>query len=88
MTLTRKPIGYTEDMLGCRGVALLTVLAIVATGCAVAGNASVPDQESVVVGGQAGNRAPAFAVTTLDGREVTLTSLRGKPLLLHFFATW
>ena len=75
-------------MLGCRGVALLAVLTIVVAGCAAAGSATVQEQESVVVGAQAGNRAPDFSVTTLDGREVTLTSLRGKPFLVHFFATW
>ncbi len=70
------------------GVALLTVLTIVAVGCGVADGASVQEQVSVVVGGHAGNRAADFAVTTLDGRDLTLTSLRGKPFLLHFFATW
>lgn len=81
-------MGYTGDMLGCRGVALVTLLTILAAGCSVTDSASVQEQESVVVGGQAGNRAPDFTVTTLDGREVTLTSLRGKPFLVHFFATW
>jgi peroxiredoxin len=32
--------------------------------------------------------APAFTLRTLDGRTVSLASLRGKRVLLHFWATW
>ncbi len=32
--------------------------------------------------------APAFAVRDLDGRKVTLDSLRGRVVLLDFWATW
>jgi peroxiredoxin len=32
--------------------------------------------------------APAFALTSLDGKTVTLESLKGKKVLLHFWATW
>lgn len=32
--------------------------------------------------------APAFAVTTLDGRRLTLDDLQGKVVLLDFWATW
>ena len=32
--------------------------------------------------------APAFVVKTLDGSEVSLASLRGKPVLLEFWAPW
>lgn len=32
--------------------------------------------------------APAFALQGLDGREVTLASLKGKPTLLAFWAPW
>ncbi|TNF35900.1 MAG: redoxin domain-containing protein, partial [Deltaproteobacteria bacterium] len=36
-----------------------------------------------------GRAAPDFALTTVDGdREVTLTSLRGKPSVVSFFSTW
>ncbi len=32
--------------------------------------------------------APDLAFTTLDGREVRVRDLRGKPVLLGFFTTW
>ncbi|HEY6253443.1 MAG TPA: redoxin domain-containing protein [Candidatus Angelobacter sp.] len=32
--------------------------------------------------------APAFAVTTLDGRRVSLDDMKGKVVLLDFWATW
>jgi peroxiredoxin len=32
--------------------------------------------------------APAFTLTSLDGRSVSLADFRGKKVVLHFFATW
>ena len=36
----------------------------------------------------AGDKAPDFTVEMLDGRNVTLSELQGKPVLLIFWATW
>jgi peroxiredoxin len=36
----------------------------------------------------AGTRAPAFDLRALDGQHVSLASLRGKRVLVHFWATW
>jgi peroxiredoxin len=36
----------------------------------------------------AGGEAPAAVLTTLDGERVSLESLRGKPVLLAFWAPW
>src|SRR5882762_6421300 len=35
-----------------------------------------------------GQEAPAFECTTLDGKKVDLKNLRGKVVLINFFATW
>lgn len=32
--------------------------------------------------------APDFTLNTLDGAEINLTSLRGTPLLINYWATW
>ena len=32
--------------------------------------------------------APDITFQTLDGRQVRLTTLRGRPVLLTFFTTW
>ena len=37
---------------------------------------------------QIGMKAPDFTLTTLDGKEISLTSLRGKIVLLDFWASW
>ena len=37
---------------------------------------------------KAGQPAPDFTVTMFDGRQLTLSSLRGKVVLLNFWATW
>jgi peroxiredoxin len=43
-------------------------------------------RESKVIG--VGDRAPEFALAGLDGRQVRLSDLRGKIVLVHFWATW
>jgi thiol-disulfide isomerase/thioredoxin len=35
-----------------------------------------------------GKAAPEFTLKDVDGHEITLASLRGKPVLLDFWATW
>jgi cytochrome c biogenesis protein CcmG/thiol:disulfide interchange protein DsbE len=35
-----------------------------------------------------GQPAPAFSLPTVDGKTLTLASLKGKPVYLNFFATW
>ncbi|MDA8132161.1 MAG: TlpA disulfide reductase family protein [Elusimicrobia bacterium] len=35
-----------------------------------------------------GQKAPEFRAVTLDGRKIDLAQLKGKVLLINFFATW
>lgn len=35
-----------------------------------------------------GRRAPDFSLVTLEGEPVSLASLKGKPVVLNFWATW
>lgn len=32
--------------------------------------------------------APDFALTTFDGQQITLSELRGKPVVINFWASW
>jgi cytochrome c biogenesis protein CcmG/thiol:disulfide interchange protein DsbE len=32
--------------------------------------------------------APAFSLKSLEGRTMTLADLRGRPVLVYFWATW
>lgn len=49
---------------------------------------SVPVESSVKVGFKVGESAPDFELRSLDGRMMQLSNLRGKPVLLNFWATW
>ncbi len=40
------------------------------------------------VGFKPGTEAPAFTLKTLEGKEISLKDLRGKVVLLNFWATW
>jgi peroxiredoxin len=35
-----------------------------------------------------GDRAPEFSIPSLDGKPVSLSSFRGKAVMVHFWATW
>jgi len=39
-------------------------------------------------GTEVGEVAPDFTLTTVEGKEVSLSSLRGQPVMLNFWATW
>ncbi len=45
-----------------------------------------PTRFSVGVG--LGNLAPDFTLKNLEGQDISLSSLRGKPVLINFWATW
>jgi len=47
-------------------------------------NAAPPTLEPI----PAGKPAPAFTLTDIEGRRVSLAELRGKPVLITFWATW
>lgn len=36
----------------------------------------------------AGDLAPSFTLSSLDARQVSLDDFRGRPVIVHFFATW
>lgn len=40
------------------------------------------------IGPGVGQQAPPFSLPTLEGQEVALEAYRGRPVLLHFWASW
>ena len=66
-----------------RLIAILVVIltaGLVITGC-IAG--AEPSTTAIV-----GKAAPDFQLQNLDGQSITLSSLRGNPVLINFWATW
>jgi peroxiredoxin len=50
-------------------------------------NANKTEQSEPKIGNQVGDIAPDFTLKDLDGNTVTLSSLRGKKVILNFWAT-
>ncbi len=57
-------------------VFLISVMSLVLVGCQ-------SDE-----GTQAGNQAPDFELQSLDGDTISLSGLRGSPVMLNFWASW
>jgi cytochrome c biogenesis protein CcmG/thiol:disulfide interchange protein DsbE len=64
------------------------VLLAVALSIAVTYAAPVQPGQSVPAAARLGSPAPAFALLMLDGAPVQLADLRGRIVLLNFWATW
>ena len=48
----------------------------------------ITSESNVQTAVREGNTAPDFSLETLDGKKVRLADLRGKPVLINFWATW
>ena len=66
-------------------VAALTILC---TACSKTGNKAKKVEISVVEGLRVGNLAPDLAYQNPDGKTIALSSLRGKLVLIDFWASW
>ncbi len=77
-----------------RMIWMLTVLAVVlmippaAAGCTASPPVSPVTAPAPPEGIEIGNLAADFRLQDLNGQEVLLSSLRGRPVLLNFWASW
>lgn len=65
-------------------LAIILGLVLLLAGC----QTSPTPTPTPTTGSQVGNLAPDFTLLDLNGQAVSLSSLRGKPVLLNFWATW
>jgi thiol-disulfide isomerase/thioredoxin len=79
-------------MLGAAAVCTGTLLTVLLVGWATGGNASVTDVDgsASAVLYTAGHRpvAPDFTATTLTGSRLSLSSYRGRVVVLNFWGSW
>ena len=77
---------------GNRSAIIIVVVVLVVTGMLIAGRhmARTGNTASPIPAGNniKGTAAPDFELTTLDGQKLRLSDLRGKAVLLNFWATW
>ncbi len=68
----------------------LSMAAVIFAACGSEEPAATADapETSADVGSRAGQMAPDFDLTTVEGEQVSLSSLQGQPTVLYFFATW
>ena len=67
---------------------LLTIAAVGLAGCNQHPASLPAPKENVIAAGEIGSRLPDFSVKDLQGREISSTDLRGKVVLIDFWATW
>jgi thiol-disulfide isomerase/thioredoxin len=67
---------------------LLCLAVAGAVGCSHQPAVPLGSEEAVIKAGEIGSRLPDFAVTDLEGATVSSADLRGKVVLIDFWATW
>jgi peroxiredoxin len=80
---TRVPLLYA--LLGIFALILLTAIGLAVRNAAPTHSGTGPVGSGQLARGQF---PPDFTAKTFDGKTLTLSSLRGKPVLLNFFASW
>ncbi len=72
------------------GIAVVAILGFTVLFFLPLGSGDDGDGDPVTVGGHPlyGKPAPEIDLQTFDGERMTLSSLRGQPVLVNFWATW
>ena len=66
----------------------LSLAAVGLVGCNQHPASPPQPKEAVIAAGEIGSRLPEFSVKDLQGHEVSSADLRGKVVLIDFWATW
>lgn len=70
-------------------IALTAVVAVLgAVWIAMTRVSDGPAALAATTAAEVGSLAPDFTLTTLDGEDLTLSDLRGRPVVVNFWATW
>ena len=70
---------------------ILAALLLISTSCQTTGEQRIVESaagNNVPASSAKGIQAPDFTLLDLSGNEVSLSDLRGQPVLLNFWATW
>lgn len=71
-----------------RHLLFLSLAVIGLGGCNQHPSSPPPPKTAVIAAGEIGSRLPDFCVKDLQGREISSADLRGKVVLIDFWATW
>jgi len=71
-----------------RHLLFLCLASLGLAGCQQHSASPAPQKEASVAPGEIGSRLPEFSVKDLQGRPVSSSDLRGKVVLIDFWATW
>jgi len=66
----------------------LSLAGVSLAGCNSHPASSPPPKQAVVAAGEIGSHLPEFSVKDFQGREISSADLRGKVVLVDFWATW
>ncbi len=71
-----------------KGLLLLTLAAVGLVGCNQHTSSPTQPRKNASAPGEIGSRLPDFSAKDLQGRDISSADLRGKVLLVDFWATW
>src|SRR6202011_2096875 len=66
----------------------LSLAGFVLAGCHQQPASSLQPRQAVIAAGEIGSHLPEFSAKDLQGREISSADLRGKVVLVDFWATW
>lgn len=82
------------DLQGWKALGVLTALSLLLSGCApvpgsTAGRPTAGQQGDIFAGlPKEGQRAPNATLVDLQGSQLKISDLKGRPLIINFWATW